>query len=94
MATSALSEVPVTLRLSNDVKARLDERASASGQDLSQYISTLVQLVVESPRTLEEISAPIYERFLASGTTDDELSEELERAKHEMRIERRSHGAQ
>jgi len=93
MATSAVSEIPLTLRLSSEVKARLDERASASGQGLSQYISTLVQLVVNSPRTLEEISGPIYERFLASGTSDDELSEELERAKHELRAERRARGA-
>ncbi|HEY8746954.1 MAG TPA: hypothetical protein VIM11_03190 [Tepidisphaeraceae bacterium] len=94
MATSQLTDIPVTLRLSKDAQSKLAERAAAQGVDLSQYISTLVQSTVESPRTLEEIGGPIYQRFLESGTSDDELTEELERAKHEMRAERRARQGQ
>jgi uncharacterized protein (DUF1778 family) len=93
MATPTQTEIPVTLRLSRDAETKLAERAAASGQDLSQYISTLVESVVESARTLEEISGPVYQRFLDSGTTDGQLSDELERAKHEMRAERRGRQA-
>jgi hypothetical protein len=32
-------------------------------------------------RTLREISGPAYDEFLASGMTDDELGDLLERAK-------------
>ena len=38
---------------------------------------------------LSKIRGNAYKRFLESGMTDDELGEELERAKHEMRAERR-----
>jgi len=88
-----LSEIPVTLRLSKDAEAKLTERAAATGKPLSEYISTLVESVVETPRALAEISGPVYRRFLDSGTTDEELSEELEQAKHEMRAERRGRQA-
>jgi hypothetical protein len=52
-----------------------------------------VESVVETPRTLAEISGPIYQRFLDSGTSDEELSDELEKAKHDMRDERRGRHA-
>ena len=39
--------------------------------------------------SLAEISGPVYQRFLDSGTTDEQLSQELEEAKHQMRAERR-----
>ena len=80
----------MTLRLSKDAEAKLAERAAASGP---AYLSTIVECLVESPRTLAEISGPVYQRFLDSGTTDEQLSEELEQAKHEMRAERRGRRA-
>jgi hypothetical protein len=88
-----LSEIPVTLHLSKDAETRLNERAAATGKPLGEYISTLVESVVETPRTLAEISGPIYQRFLDSGTSDEELSDELEKAKHDMRDERRGRHA-
>jgi hypothetical protein len=70
-------------------ESRLKERAAASGQDVSTYVSELVRHFAEPPRSLEELSGPIYRRFLESGMSDDELGEELERAKQAMRAERR-----
>lgn len=93
MAQPALSEIPVTLRLSKDAEAKLADRAAASGLPLPAYLSTLVESMVEAPRTLAEISGPVYQRFLDSGTTDEQLSEELEQAKHQMRAERRGRRA-
>lgn len=37
---------------------------------------------------LEEISGPIYQEFLRSGMTDEELGDMLEEAKHAMRAEK------
>ena len=88
-----LTEISVILRLSQDAQTKLGERAAAVGTPLSHYISTLVESVVETPRTLAEISGPVHQRFLASGTTDEQLSEELEQAKHEMQAERRGRRA-
>ena len=93
MAQPALFDIPVTLRLSKDAEMKLTERAAATGKPLAEYISTLVESVVETPRTLAEISGPVYQRFLDSGTTDEQLSEELEKAKHDMRAERRGRQA-
>ena len=93
MAQPILCDIPVTLRLTKDAEAKLSERAAATGKPLAEYISTLVESVVENPRTLAEISGPVYQRFLDSGTTDEELSEELEKAKHDMRAARRGRQA-
>lgn len=93
MGPQALSEIPVTLRLSKDAEVKLAERAAAAGRPLAEYVSTLVESVLETPRTLAEISGPVHQRFLDSGTTDELLSEELEQAKHEMRAERRGRRA-
>jgi len=43
--------------------------------------------------SLEELSGPVFKRFLESGTSDEQLSEELERGKHELRAERRARRA-
>jgi len=93
MAQQVLSEIPVTLRLSKDVEAKLAKHAANAGKPIAEYIATLVESVVDTPRTLAEISGPVYQRFLDSGTTDEQLSEELEQAKHEMRAERRGRRA-
>lgn len=93
MAQIELSEIPVTLLLTKDAKARLAGRAAASGVSLPEYVAALVESFVESPRTLAEISGPVYQRFLDSGTTDEQLSEELEQAKHALRAERRGRQA-
>ena len=93
MAQPALSDIPVTLRLSKDAEAKLAERAAASGLPLPDYLSTLVESLVVAPRTLAEISGPVYQRFVESGTTDEQLSDELEQAKHAMRAERHARRA-
>jgi hypothetical protein len=72
---------------------KLSERAAASGRPLAEYVAAIVEAVVKSPRTLAEISGQVYRRFLDSGATDDDLAEELEQAKHEMRAERRGRRA-
>ena len=73
-----------------DVEARLKARASASGQDLAGYVSRLVTHFAEPPLSLEELSGPIHQKFLESGMSEDDLVDLLERAKHEMRAERRA----
>jgi hypothetical protein len=42
-----------------------------------------------APISLEELSGPIRQNFLASGMTDDELGDLLEKIKHEIRAQRR-----
>lgn len=79
----------LTISLPPESAAQLQRRAEASGVDVSTYVSKLLQHFTEPPAPLEELSGPIHDRFRASGMTEDQLAEELERAKHEMRAERR-----
>lgn len=93
MPQAPRSDIPVTLRLSKEAETKLTERAAAQGVPLGDYLATLVESLVETPRTLAEISGPVHQRFVDSGTTDEQLSDELEQAKHEMRADRRGRRA-
>jgi hypothetical protein len=90
MAAPPTVELPLTLRLSKEAQEKLVQRAAANGTDLAGYVSKIVEDTARKPFSLKEISGPVYQRFLESGTTDDELSEELEHGKHELRAERRT----
>jgi hypothetical protein len=79
----------LTIVLSPQTEAKLKQRASAAGQDVATYAARLLETVAK-PRTLEELSGPVHQRFIESGVSDEELGKELERAKHEMRAERRA----
>ncbi|HEY8746634.1 MAG TPA: hypothetical protein VIM11_01585 [Tepidisphaeraceae bacterium] len=86
MATSSQTEeLPITLRLTSQAKQRLAERAGASGTDLAGYVSFIVEQASQAPLSLAEISGPIYQRFLESGMTDEELGDLLEKEKHAAR---------
>jgi hypothetical protein len=89
MATPSIVELPLTLHLSKEAQEKLLRQAAANGTDVAGYVSKILEDTARKPFSLEEISGPVYQRFLESGTTDDELSEELERGKHELRAERR-----
>ncbi len=77
------------ISLTPDAETRLCERAAEAGVQPAELASRIIERQVHRP-TLEEISGPIYKQFLESSTTEDELIEELEQAKHEMRAERRT----
>ena len=90
MATPPQSvELPLTLRISAGAKEALTRRAEAEGTDLAGYVSSIVERCAAGGFSLEEISGGVYQRFLDSGTTDDDLAADLERGKHELRGERR-----
>ena len=93
MTASAENTTELTLRLPKEATEELKRRAEASGQDVAEFVSHLVEHFAQPPTPLEILSGPIYQRFLESGMTDDQLAEELERAKHEMRAERRARHA-
>ena len=80
----------LTISLRADTEKRLEEQARAAGVDTSTYAAQLLEQSLGSHPWLEEISGETYRRFLESGITDDQLGEELEKAKHEMRAERRA----
>jgi len=85
--------IPLTLHLSLQAKEQLASRAAASGTGLSEYVSAIVEQNAQSRFSLEELSGEVMQRFLHSGTTDEQLSDELEEAKHARRAERRAERA-
>ncbi len=76
------------ISLTPEAEDRLRRRAAAAGKQPAELARAIVERDVRRP-TLEEISGPIYEEFLKSGMTDDELGDLLEEAKHAMRAEQR-----
>jgi uncharacterized protein (DUF1778 family) len=90
MATPFDIKLPLTLHLSKEAQERLVQRAAASGTDVADYVSRIVEETARQTFSLEEISGPVYKRFLESRTTDDELSTELEKGKHALRAQRRA----
>lgn len=75
--------------ISPETEAKLRERAVADSQPLEQVATRLIEEAIRRP-TLDEVLAPIRAEFDASGMTDDQLSEMLEKAKHELRAQRRA----
>ena len=80
----------LSISIPPDAEKKLKVRAAAAGEDLPTYVSKLVTRFAEPPTPLEQLSGPIYQRFLESGMTDDELGDLLEQAKHAARVERRA----
>jgi hypothetical protein len=86
------ADMKLNISISPEAEARLRERASATGEPLEQVASRFVEEALRRP-SLNELLAPLRAEFEASGMTDDELAELLERAKHEMRAVRRARRA-
>jgi hypothetical protein len=86
-------ELPITLHLTKEAQEKLVQQAAANGTDVAAYVSKILEETARKALSLEELSGPVYKRFLESGTTDEELCEELERGKHELRAERRTRHA-
>jgi hypothetical protein len=90
---SGEEQFELTLKLLKDAAERLRQRAATAGQTTEQFVSQLLNSFAQPPASIESLSGPIYQRFLESGMIDDELSEELEQAKQQMRAERRARHA-
>ncbi len=82
----------LTLKLPDEDEQRLAAKAKAAGVDLRTYVECIVRAAASRP-AIEEVLRPVREAFRASGLSDDELGELLEKSKHEMRAERKARQA-
>lgn len=80
----------ISIPLSPEAEAKLREKAAAVGEDITAYAAGVLERSAKQPVSLEEISGPIAEEFRQSGMTEDQLTDLLETAKHDMRRQRRS----
>jgi hypothetical protein len=90
-ATPGTTAVPMTLRLSEQARAKLAERAAARGQDPAGYASELIEQAVARP-SVDEVLAPFRKQVDERGMSDAELDEflrgELDAARRERKAER------
>lgn len=75
--------------LSPTTEERLRKMAKARGQDLATYAARVLDAAMLQDY-LNEGFENVHEAFRASGMTEDELSDFLEREKHAMRAEKRN----
>jgi len=81
--------VTLSIEVPKTVEDRLTQKAKDAGLDVASYVTRVIAAHAAKP-TLKELSGAVYEQFVASGMSDDELGDFLEKAKHEMRADRRA----
>jgi hypothetical protein len=79
----------VTITIPAELEAKIAERAAAQGVSLCEYAREVLERDAEMP-TLRELFAPVREQIKASGTTDAELTSQIEAAVDEVRKRRRA----
>lgn len=75
----------LTIPISPDAERRLRKCAEAAGVDERTYAAKLLEERLLEPDTLQSISGETAARFRATGMTEEQLSELLEREKHAER---------
>jgi hypothetical protein len=78
----------LSVDISGDAERALRTQAAAVGLTPESFAKRIIERSVAMDE-LREISGPIADAFTASGMTEDELGDLLEREKHAMRAERR-----
>ena len=79
----------LTVELSSDVEAALEEVATGRGMSSEEYARNLIVQDVsrKPPRAWAEIAAPIAEDFKASGMTEQELDALVEEVREDIYFE-------
>lgn len=72
------------ITISDEAEERLRTRAQAAGLPVDKLAARLLEHQLAEP-TIDEVLRPLRAEVAQSGLNEDELSEMLERAKHERR---------
>ena len=78
----------LAIPISPQAEQRLGDKAKALGLDLPTFISRMVEAEAQRP-SLIELSGEVFENFKRSALTDEELTDLLEKEKHDERAARR-----
>jgi len=73
-----METMTLTIHVSKDTGAILEEKAKVQGKDVSEYVEDLIEKEIDKPKTLDEILAPVRESFAQSGMTEEELDDLIE----------------
>jgi hypothetical protein len=66
----------LVVAVSPQIEAKLRQQAAAEGKDPGVYASKLLEQAV-SRSSLDELLAPLHAQFAASGTSDEELVQQI-----------------
>lgn len=76
----------ITISVPPKIEGILAQKAAAEGQDIKEFIESLVERQAIKP-SLDEILAPMRGDFAESGMTEDELDELIKTERRAMREE-------
>ena len=75
----------LTIELPDVAERTLRRQAAAAGKPVEQLASEVLQAQASAAARLDQVGSEVYGRFAASGMTDAELAEVLEKEDHEAR---------
>lgn len=78
----------LSIPISVETEARLRRLAEAAGKDVTTYVAQVVEEAVVKP-TLNEMLAPVRKQFAESGTSDEQLLDEIMQARDRYRADQR-----
>jgi hypothetical protein len=73
------------LPLTPDDERLLAQRAQSAGKDAAVFALDVLRRELTRVARVESMLAPVHEEFERSGMSEEELTELLERAKHDLR---------
>lgn len=68
----------LTIKVSKNVGAILEEKAKEDGKNVSEYVERLIEQAIDKRKMIDEILAPVRERFAKSGMSEEELYQLIE----------------
>ena len=75
-----------------ETEARLRRLAEAAGTDIESFVSRMVEQVAAKP-ALDELLEPLRKQFAASGTSDEQLAQEITAARDAYRADKHKKSA-
>jgi hypothetical protein len=78
----------LSIQVNSETESRLRAQASAAGKDLAAYVAELVEQAATT-KPLDEMLAPLRRQFSDSGTSDEQLVDEIVAAQQAHRADKR-----
>jgi hypothetical protein len=91
-SSTNLTDTTLTLRLSENARLKLAQRAAQSGLDIAAVASDLIEHAIVNP-SVDELLAPFRKQVEESGMSDTELDDFLQHELEEHRRERKAKSA-
>ena len=79
-----METVTLTINISKNIGAILEEKAKSSGQDVAEYVEALIEKDIDRPEMIDEILAPFRREVEESGMSEGELDELIKSERQAM----------